>query len=108
MRFNTRRLLPQLLLALLLVAVVAIGLVGLSFRANGEPTSTSSQPRAVLRWANEGVTDLFSLEPAQGPDFNTRMASQLIFGGLVRFGPGFKILPDGASRWTVSRDGRTY
>jgi ABC-type transport system substrate-binding protein len=64
--------------------------------------------RPVLRWANEGISDLFTLDPARGPDFNARQAMQPIYGGLVRFGVGFQIQPDIAARWVVSPDKRTY
>lgn len=73
----------------------------------GAKQGTSSHPVA-LRWANEGISDLYTLDPARGPDYNARQAVQLIFGGLVRFGPRFTILPDAAQHWTVSGDARTY
>lgn len=62
----------------------------------------------MLHWANEGISDIYTLDPARGPDYNGIVAGQLVFGGLVRFGPGFRILPDAAAHWTVGDGGRTY
>lgn len=89
--------------AILVVVIVTAGV--LLRRVSASPASAQ---KPVLRLANEGITDLFTLDPARGPDFNARQAMQLIYGGLVRFGVGFHIQPDAAARWTVSADKRTY
>lgn len=34
--------------------------------------------------------------------------ASLIYGGLVRFDSHLHVRPDGASRWTISRDGKVY
>jgi oligopeptide transport system substrate-binding protein len=88
--------------AFLVAAVVTAGV--LLHRASA--SRAAQEP--VLRVANEGISDLYTLDPARGPDFNARQAMQLIYGGLVRFGVGFHIQPDAAARWTVSADKRTY
>jgi oligopeptide transport system substrate-binding protein len=102
-----RRFKLQVTLAVILLLAMTAGAValaeGLTVRS-----AASSPPREVLRWGNEGISDLYTLDPAQGPDFNARQATQLIFGGLVRFGPHFEIMPDAAARWDVSPDARTY
>lgn len=90
-----------------LLALLA-GPLALLLSACGTPSSASHTPPAVLNWSNEGISDIYTLDPAAGPDFNARQAVQLIFGGLVRFGPRFKILPDVAQRWSISSDGREY
>lgn len=103
------RFLPQMVVALVLVcALAAIG-VGVAVGFGGFARHASQTPTpVVLRWANENVSDLASLDPATGVDLNSRQAAQIIFGGLVRFGPGFHVLPDAASSWKVTDGGRTY
>ncbi|GAC1465408.1 MAG: ABC transporter substrate-binding protein [Chloroflexota bacterium] len=101
-----RRLLPQTLIGLVVLIAVIIGAVSVA-RGAGHRTATAIRP-AVLRWADEGASDVASLDPANGPDFNTSLVEQLIYGGLIRFGPGFEILPDLAEHWSTSADGRTY
>lgn len=105
MKSILRRALVLTALALLLASTLAAVVV----RARDASTASSaSTSPAVLRWANEGISDIYTLDPARGPDFNARQPMQLIFGGLVRFGPRFRILPDLATSWSVSADGRTY
>lgn len=95
-RTTGRRRLQWLLVAPLVGILAACGSAG----ARPAPE--------VLHWSNEGISDIYTLDPAAGPDFNARQAVQLIFGGLVRFGPRFEILPDAAERWSLSDHGRTY
>lgn len=103
---RVRRYGPLAFFCLALLAALTVGAVAL---AQGLSRTPEGRPRpSVLRWGNEKITDLYTLDPARGPDFNSRLALQLIFGGLVRFGPGSRILPDTAARWHVSPDGRIY
>jgi ABC-type transport system substrate-binding protein len=96
-------------LAALVAAVAVVLAAGAVTLARGLSTgSAQSAPGPVLRWSNEGISDLYTLDPARGPDFNSLQAMQLIFGGLVRFGPHFRILPDAARHWSVSPNGLTY
>jgi ABC-type oligopeptide transport system substrate-binding subunit len=62
----------------------------------------------VLRWADEGVTDLVTLDPASIGDENARLAMGFVFEGLVRQGPNLTVIAAAANRWTVSPDGRIY
>jgi ABC-type oligopeptide transport system substrate-binding subunit len=94
-----RRFGPIAALILALAVILAAGAAALA-RGVASSGGKSVNP-AVLRWANEGISDLYTLDPAQGPDFNARQAVQLIFGGLVRFGPHFQILPDAAAHWRI-------
>src|SRR5437588_4506805 len=105
MSHRLRHSLPQLIVALVLASALIAGGIGI---AKGLPGHRSPKPAAVLRWANEGTSDLLTLDPARGMDLNGRQAAQIIFGGLVRFGPNFQVLPDTASRRTVSADRLTY
>src|SRR5947209_10951494 len=79
-----RRYGPITAVILAVVVVLAAGAAALARGISGSSTKEAAPP--VLRWANEGISDLYTLDPAQGPDFNARQAVQLIFGGLVRFG----------------------
>ena len=83
-----RHFAPHLLLSLILLIAVVVGAFTL---IQGQSTSATSASLPALRWANEGISDLYTLDPAKGPDFNARQAVQLIYGGLVRFGPGFRL-----------------
>jgi oligopeptide transport system substrate-binding protein len=62
----------------------------------------------VLRWADEGVADLVTLDPASAGDENARLALRFVFEGLVRQAPNLTVTAAAAYRWTVSTDGRTY
>ncbi len=62
----------------------------------------------TLRWANEGVQDLDTLDPAVVNASNSVMASSLIFDGLVRTDSKLALQPAGADRWEISPDGKTY
>ncbi len=90
-----RRLLLFFLGALLLVAGCT------------QPTPTHHQQQALI-WPNVGVTDLPQLDPALANDTNSAQAVELIFSGLVKLNPQLQIVPDAASSWQVSPDGKTY
>ncbi|HEX6508626.1 MAG TPA: peptide ABC transporter substrate-binding protein [Chloroflexota bacterium] len=105
MPLMVRRYLPQMLVGLMLVLALTAGGVAVAMGVSGH----GGKPAAVvLQYSNEGTSDLGSLDPASGYDLNTRQAAQIIFGGLTRFGPNFRVLPDAASSWTISDGGRTY
>ena len=77
----------------------------------GEPTAVPSggaAPADTLRWSIEGLSDLTSLDPAQPGDAPNNVVINLIFGGLVRLNNRLEIIPEGASDWKVSDDGKTY
>jgi len=61
----------------------------------------------VLRWTDEGVQELPSMDPNLGGDANSVVVVGLIFNNLVRLDADNRAAPDGAS-WTVSADGRAY
>jgi ABC-type transport system substrate-binding protein len=98
---------PQFWLVVVFAVAVLAG--GSALMLSVYPLASPAPPAAdVLYWSNEGVSDLASLDPAQEGDFNTRLVTNLIFGGLVRLGPRFRLLPDCASSWTISGDGRVF
>ncbi|HMA36102.1 MAG TPA: peptide ABC transporter substrate-binding protein [Chloroflexia bacterium] len=80
----------------------------------GSPAALPATPTAApggggtLRWSNEGIQDLDTLDPALANASNSIMAMGLIFEGLVRFDSRLNIQPAGAERWEISDDGRTY
>src|SRR5271156_3977451 len=55
------------------------------------------------------VKDATGLDPAHETDGLSLTVSQEVFENLVRFKPGtFDIVPDAATSWTTSRDGKTW
>jgi ABC-type oligopeptide transport system substrate-binding subunit len=62
----------------------------------------------VLRWGVAGLTDVPTLDPALASDPTSISVASLIYGGLVRLDAHLRVVPDGAKRWTISRDGKTY
>jgi ABC-type transport system substrate-binding protein len=62
----------------------------------------------VLRWGLVGLPDVPTLDPALASDPTSIGLSSLIYGGLVRLDGWLRVRPDGAKRWTISRDGRVY
>lgn len=107
MRYLRRLSVPQLALGLVLLLAVVCGAYGVGMALGVSRQRTAAAP-PVLRWADENIYDISTLDPMQGLDYNSLLAARLIFGGLVRFGPNFEVLPDAAERWQVSPDGRTY
>ncbi len=100
-----RRYLPHALVGFMLLIALTAGGVGV---AMGVARHSNAPVLSVLRYANEGTSQLASLDPATGFDLNTRQAAQIIYGGLTRFGPDFQVLPDTARTWNISDHGRTY
>jgi oligopeptide transport system substrate-binding protein len=105
MPITVRRYLPHALVGLMLLLALTAGGVGV---AMGVARHTGAPAVTVLHYANEGTSQLASLDPATGFDLNTRQAAQIIYGGLTRFGPNFQVLPDTAQSWSIGNQGRTY
>jgi oligopeptide transport system substrate-binding protein len=79
----------------------------------GPASGPTAPPQKVggggtIRWSNEGVQDLDTLDPAAANASNSIMAMSLIFEGLVRLDSKLNIQPAGASSWDISPDGKTY
>jgi oligopeptide transport system substrate-binding protein len=62
----------------------------------------------LLRWGLVGLADVPTLDPALASDATSISLASLIYGGLVRLDSRLQVQPDGAARWTISRDGRVY
>lgn len=98
---RTKFLRPRLLFALLLGMVLMAG-------CGFGPPQVASAPQGTLRWSLEGVSDITRLDPAQLADYQSNIAINLIFGGLVKLNERLEVVGEGAERWDVSSDGRVY
>ncbi len=54
------------------------------------------------------AADPSNLDPAMITDVTGGSIAAKLFNGLVRIGPGLKIIPDMAQSWDVSKDGLSY
>ena len=79
---------------------------------NGQPAPTPTPMAAgtggTLRWANEGVNEIDTLDPPAAQSSNSVMAIGLIFDGLIRLDDRLNLQPAGAVNWEISGDGKTY
>lgn len=89
----------------LIIAVLAVTMAGCS-SAGG--VAATHHPPDVLRWGVVGLSDVPTLDPALASDATSISVASLIYGGLVRLDWKLRVRPDGAARWTISRDGRVY
>jgi ABC-type oligopeptide transport system substrate-binding subunit len=111
-----------LLFALLLAACGSLS-AGAPTAAPGAPTPTpapasavpaptgagaSQAPTDTLRWSVEGLSELTSLDPARPGDAPNNAVITLIYAGLVRLNDKLEVVPDGASDWKVSGEGKIY
>jgi peptide/nickel transport system substrate-binding protein/oligopeptide transport system substrate-binding protein len=71
-------------------------------------TPSGSSPGGVLRWSNEGVSEIDTLDPPKTQSSNSVMACTLIYEGLVRLDAKLNIQGAGAESWDISDDGKTY
>ncbi|EQD77806.1 ABC transporter, substrate-binding protein, partial [mine drainage metagenome] len=49
-----------------------------------------------------------SIDPLKAASTSATEVDDLIYDGLVRVSPALKAQPDLATRWRISKDGRTY
>ena len=87
---------------------VITGIVEVPTLAGGPVTPNRVGGGGTLRWSNEGVQDLDTLDPALVNASNSVMAASLIFDGLVRTDSKLALQPAGADRWEISSDGKSY
>jgi peptide/nickel transport system substrate-binding protein len=106
----TRRDRAVVTLALVVLVAIAGAMVLLPAppdTAARAPTSPIPSPAPrVLRDGVVGAID--TLDPLFARSRPELDADALLFSGLTRLGPGGSVLPDLASSWTASRDGRTW
>jgi peptide/nickel transport system substrate-binding protein/oligopeptide transport system substrate-binding protein len=74
----------------------------------GPAAPPAAPPSGTLRWSIEGVSDISRLDPARLADYQSNIAVNLIFGGLVRLSPNLGVIGDGAESWRTSADGTLY
>lgn len=89
---------------LAIFALLALILPMLLAACGGEQAATGG----TLRWSNEGVSEIDTLDPPATNASNSVMAAGLIFEGLVRLDSKLNIQPAGAEKWDISDDGKTY
>jgi len=75
---------------------------GTSATASGTPAT-----KQVLTFPNVGISDIATLDPAQGPDANSGIAVNMIYSGLVRADKNLNVIPDQAT-WQVSNNNKVY
>jgi peptide/nickel transport system substrate-binding protein/oligopeptide transport system substrate-binding protein len=91
--------------ALLLMGVLALILAGCG---NGSSGSNLAANQKFIE-PNVGTQDVKTLDPALVTDLNSSYALDLIDSGLVTLdAKTLKVVPDLASNWGVSPDGKTY
>ncbi len=91
--------------------VVAVFLAGCGSKKIASPaTATVSIVPALssVTWDIAGVPDVPTLDPALAADPTSISVTSLIYGGLVRLDTHLRVQPDGATSWTISRDGKVY
>ena len=62
----------------------------------------------VLRWANTGISEPSSIDPANPKDAQSILIINLVFSGLVKLNEKLEVVPDAAESWKVSKDGTVY
>ncbi len=88
---------------LLLICVFA----GANARA-AEPSETAAAPKRGGTLHLAFPRDWRSLDPAIAFDADSVPLQKLLFRGLIDFDGGIGLVPDQASDWNISPDGRTY
>ncbi len=69
--------------------------------------SIASAAQQVLTLPNVGISEIGTLDPAQGPDQNSALAVSMIYSGLVRSDKNLNVIPDQAT-WQASTDSKVY
>lgn len=106
-----RNLGPLVVLVILALAVSACAApvpAGAPAAATGAATTASTGGAQKLIWSVEGVNELPGLDPANPQNAQSVLVINQIFGGLVKLDDKLNVVPDGAEKWTVSDDGKTY
>ena len=73
--------------------------------SSGPTTTSSGNGQGTLNLADSGP---ITLDPARASDSDSAMYILQIFGGLVRLDQNLQAMPDIASSWDKSQDGKTY
>jgi peptide/nickel transport system substrate-binding protein/oligopeptide transport system substrate-binding protein len=90
---------------LLFMGILALVMAG----CGGGSGSGGLASRQVLNFPNIGTQDVKTLDPGLLTDLSSNQALQLISNGLVSLDPStLKVVPDLASSWDTSADGKTW
>src|ERR1039458_6615549 len=92
-------------LAVLLLALAMA--CGFAFPGS-HPMTNSNGGLPTIRWSDEGVQSVTLDPPAINQGSAALAVQQMIFNGLVALNSHLQVVPDGASRWTISPDHRVY
>jgi oligopeptide transport system substrate-binding protein len=98
--------LPAIFACLLLTVLVMTACGGNSSPSVGKGTPVPATQQ-VLTLPNVGISEIATLDPAQGPDQNSALAVGMIYSGLVRTDKDLNVIPDQAT-WQVSHDDTVY
>jgi oligopeptide transport system substrate-binding protein len=96
------------IIAILVLAVFLGGCGSKSPTVVGQAIPPTKHAKSTVQWGLVGISDLPTLDPALASDAASISVASLVYGGLVRFDQRLRVQPDGASHWTISRDGKTY
>src|SRR5579871_6035991 len=95
------------LISQVLVLAASIALILSGCGSSNTTTNLASSQKLVF--PNVGTQDVRGLDPALAEDQNSIWALNLIDAGLVTLdGKSLKVVPDLASSWDISADGKTY
>lgn len=90
-----------------ILALIALMILPALLAACGDENSEGTG--GILRWSNEGVADLNSIDPPAINSSNDSMAAGLIFEGLLGLDSKLNVRPMGAASLPdISADGKTY
>lgn len=90
-----------------LVVLIAMLLV-VATACEGSGSAENLPRGGQLRWSIDGVNEIATLDPALAGEQQSVMVIKLIYAGLVRLDDNLEVQPDGAERWDVSEEGKTY
>lgn len=105
---ETRRLV-LILTGIAVVLIVVLGGLALALLAGGSGSSNGSPlPQRITGELRLFGGDPITLDPACASDVSSAEYIVELFSGLVSFDPDLKLIPDLASSWDVSADGKAY
>ncbi len=98
----------RFIIPLLVLALFIDGCGSKSPTVVGQAGPTTQPATTTVQWGLAGISDVPTLDPALASDPTSISVASLVYGGLVRFDQHLRVQPDGASHWTISRNGKTY
>ena len=86
--------------------VTGVGIGGTLDRARATGWRATRPAGGILRLALPGASP--TVDPALVADEENVELAGLLYSGLVRLDPDYRVVPDSAASWTIGRDHRTY